>query len=99
MSAPMVVAPASRNAVTMSTRCPAHVKRTAVTTCEGTGRRRAQSVWCDVLRSRASTALSLAALAYAGVLSAATLHRHSSLESGGYDLGIFEQGVWLLGHG
>jgi hypothetical protein len=32
-----VVAPASRNAVTMSTRWPAHVKRTAVTTDEGSG--------------------------------------------------------------
>ena len=40
-----------------------------------------------------------AAAAYAVALSAASIDRHHDFESGGYDLGIFDQGVWLLGHG
>jgi uncharacterized membrane protein len=41
----------------------------------------------------------IAAGAYATVLSAASIDRHREFESGGYDLGIFDQGVWLLGQG
>jgi uncharacterized membrane protein len=40
-----------------------------------------------------------AAAAYALALTAATVDRHRDFESGGYDLGIFGQGVWLLGQG
>ena len=41
----------------------------------------------------------LAAFGYAAVLSLASLDRHERFESGGYDLGIFDQGIWLLGQG
>lgn len=41
----------------------------------------------------------LAAGAYAVVLSAATIVKHDHFRSGGYDLGIFSQAVWLLSHG
>jgi uncharacterized membrane protein len=51
-----------------------------------------------VRRNPAWLALAAAALLYALVLSAASIHRHSLFLSGGYDLGIFDQGVWLLGH-
>jgi len=40
----------------------------------------------------------IAALAYAVGLSAACLARHRAFVSGGYDLGIFDQATWLLGH-
>ena len=41
----------------------------------------------------------LAAVGYATVLSAASVQRHDEFRSGGYDLGIFDQGLWLLAHG
>jgi uncharacterized membrane protein len=41
----------------------------------------------------------LAACAYAILLSLASIDRHERFETGGYDLGIFDQGVWLLGQG
>jgi uncharacterized membrane protein len=40
-----------------------------------------------------------AAVAYAVLLSAATIVRHDHFRSGGYDLGIFSQAVWLMSHG
>ena len=40
-----------------------------------------------------------AAAGYAAVLSAATIDKHDRFASGGYDLGIFSQAVWLLAHG
>jgi uncharacterized membrane protein len=43
--------------------------------------------------------VAVAATAYAVTLSAASLARHRWLNTGGYDLGIFDQAVWLLGHG
>jgi uncharacterized membrane protein len=46
-----------------------------------------------------ATLVWLAAGAYAGVVSAAALVRHDRFRSGGYDLGIFDQAIWLLGHG
>jgi uncharacterized membrane protein len=36
---------------------------------------------------------------YAVVLSAATIVKHDHFRSGGYDLGIFGQAVWLMAHG
>jgi len=48
---------------------------------------------------RPRVAVALAAVAYAALLSAASLARHHAIRSGGYDLGIFDQAVWLLGHG
>ncbi len=39
------------------------------------------------------------ACAYAAALSLASIGRHERFETGGYDLGIFDQGVWLLGQG
>ena len=39
------------------------------------------------------------ACAYAAALSLASIGRHERFETGGYDLGIFDQGIWLLGHG
>ncbi len=41
----------------------------------------------------------LAAFAYAVVLTAASFRKHDAFLTGGYDLGIFDQAVWLLGHG
>jgi uncharacterized membrane protein len=41
----------------------------------------------------------LAAAAYAALVGAASVARHYAIRSGGYDLGIFDQAVWLLGHG
>jgi len=41
----------------------------------------------------------VAAAAYAALVGAASLARHYAIRSGGYDLGIFDQAVWLLGHG
>jgi uncharacterized membrane protein len=41
----------------------------------------------------------LASALYAVVLSAAAIHRHHNFQSGGYDLGIFDQATWLMGHG
>ena len=40
-----------------------------------------------------------AAVVYAIVLSAASVDRHEEFKTGGYDLGIFDQGLWLLGQG
>jgi len=40
-----------------------------------------------------------AALLYGLVLSAASIRRHDTFLTGGYDLGIFDQAVWLLGRG
>src|SRR6266508_1911502 len=48
---------------------------------------------------RPTVAVALAAVVYAALLSAASLARHHAIRSGGYDLGIFDQAVWLLGHG
>ena len=39
----------------------------------------------------------LAAGMYAAVLSYASIDRHERFVTGGYDLGIFDQGIWLLG--
>ena len=36
---------------------------------------------------------------YVVVLAWASISRHDSFGSGGYDLGIFDQALWLLGHG
>jgi uncharacterized membrane protein len=52
-----------------------------------------------VRANRTAVALAAAATAYAVVLSAASLARQRWLNTGGYDLGIFDQAVWLLGHG
>ena len=41
----------------------------------------------------------VAAGIYAVALSAASIDRHGEFKTGGYDLGIFDQGVWLLGQG
>ena len=41
----------------------------------------------------------LAAGIYVVLLTLASVDRHVSFSSGGYDLGIFSQGLWLLGHG
>jgi uncharacterized membrane protein len=41
----------------------------------------------------------IAAGVYAVVLSAATIVRHDHFRSGGYDLGIFSQAVWLMSRG
>jgi uncharacterized membrane protein len=41
----------------------------------------------------------LAAAGYTTVLSAAAVERHDEFRSGGYDLGIFDQGLWLIAHG
>ena len=49
--------------------------------------------------NRTAVALAVAATAYAVVLSAASLARQRWLDTGGYDRGIFDQAVWLLGHG
>lgn len=59
----------------------------------GTYRRRlpAPNVW-------ALTACAAAAL-YVVALSEASISRHHEFISAGYDLGIFEQAVWLLSHG
>ena len=40
-----------------------------------------------------------ATAAYATVLSAASIEKHDRFGSGGYDLGIFSQAIWLLSHG
>ncbi|MGH3002199.1 MAG: DUF2079 domain-containing protein [Gaiellaceae bacterium] len=40
-----------------------------------------------------------ASVLYVAVLSWATISRHHALGSGGYDLGIFDQAAWLMGHG
>ncbi len=48
---------------------------------------------------RPGRAVWLAGGAYAVLLSAAAIHRHDGFQSGGYDLGIFDQATWLMGHG
>ncbi len=48
---------------------------------------------------RRAGAVWLAAGAYAVVLSWSAIHRHHVFQSGGYDLGIFDQATWLMGHG
>jgi uncharacterized membrane protein len=37
-------------------------------------------------------------IAYTVALSVTSLQRHNSFRTGGYDVGIFDQAVWLLGH-
>jgi uncharacterized membrane protein len=44
-------------------------------------------------------AVLVATAAYATVLSAASIEKHEHFDSGGYDLGIFSQAIWLLAHG
>jgi uncharacterized membrane protein len=41
----------------------------------------------------------VAAVGYTALLSAASIERHAEFRSGGYDLGIFDQGLWLIAHG
>jgi uncharacterized membrane protein len=50
-------------------------------------------------RSRVVATLIGAAALYIAVLSWASISRHHALGSGGYDLGIFDQAAWLIGHG
>jgi len=52
--------------------------------------------WAD-RRNLAWAALAAGALAYAATLTAASIHRHQLFQSG-YDVAIFDQGAWLLGH-
>lgn len=49
--------------------------------------------------SRAGATVVAASLVYAVVLSWAAIHRHQAFLTGGYDLGIFDQAAWLIGHG
>jgi uncharacterized membrane protein len=48
-------------------------------------------------RNLAWAALGLGTLTYAVTLTAASIHRHDLFQSG-YDVAIFDQGSWLLGH-
>ncbi len=44
-------------------------------------------------------AVVLAVVSYVALLSWASIDRHATFGSSGYDLGIFDQATWLLGHG
>lgn len=44
-------------------------------------------------------AVVLVAVLYVALLSWASIDRHATFGSSGYDLGIFDQAAWLLGHG
>ena len=48
---------------------------------------------------RPARAVWLASAAYVVVLSWSAIHRHHIFRTGGYDLGIFDQATWLMGHG
>jgi uncharacterized membrane protein len=61
------------------------------------GSRRSRAVTSR--QARAVAALAGATALYVAVLSWATISRHHALGSGGYDLGIFDQATWLMGHG
>jgi uncharacterized membrane protein len=50
-------------------------------------------------REPTRTATWAAAVVYAVALSVTSLQRHHAFRTGGYDVGIFDQAVWLLGHG
>lgn len=50
-------------------------------------------------RPGVAAAVFSAAALYVAVLSWATISRNHALGSGGYDLGIFDQAAWLMGHG
>ena len=56
-------------------------------------------LWNSLLQKAPRKALIGAALFMAMVLSAASIRRHWAFGSGAYDLGIFTNGLWNLGHG